>query len=92
MSGSEPAADATAVFSRPSQSPPAAQQGPGDYTRIFAAPSSPSPAPRAPAATAAPKPAAAGKKKTSYLPLILILVALFVLAAALVAIFTFKSG
>jgi hypothetical protein len=91
MSGSEPAADATAVFSRPSQSPPASQQGPGDYTRIFAAPSSPSPAPQTPAAKAVPKPAAVGKKKASYLPLVLILVALLVLAAGLIMFFALQG-
>jgi hypothetical protein len=82
---------ATGAFATPSPAAPPARSGPSEYTCIIAAPRPAAVAPR-PAAPAASKPAAAAPKATtSYLPLILILGAVFLFAVILIVVLATKG-
>jgi hypothetical protein len=67
-------------------------QAPGEFTRMFQAPSQPTPAPVGqPAST--PAPAATGRpaKKSNYLPIFIGLGLLLVIAIALILIFALRK-
>ena len=82
---------ATGVFSTPAPAGPPARSGPSEYTQIISAPR-PAPATR-PSAPPAARPAAGPSTKAapSYLPLILILSAVFLTAVILIVVFAVKS-
>jgi hypothetical protein len=73
---------ATGAFSRHSMQAPPAGSGPSEFTQMFAA--HPPAVAKAPAATPAPP---AAKAERSYLPLILILAGLFLVAIVVIAVF-----
>jgi hypothetical protein len=70
---------------------PASAAGPGEFTRIISSPAPPTPA-AGPVASSAAPPAqtAATKRPTSYMPLIIGLAAIVVIALVLVAVFVLQ--
>ena len=78
------------------QTPPLQpQQGPGEFTRMFAAPSqpmqTPKPAGAQPAPASAPSANARPAKKQSYLPLFIALGVLLLIAIAVIVIFALRK-
>jgi len=94
LSGSDGATGAFKVRSTPVPAAPIPEQGPSEFTRMMSVPASlpKEEVSNAPSSPPPPQPAPAepATQKKSYLPLIIILNVLFILAVALVLIFLLK--
>jgi hypothetical protein len=77
----------------PQQAPPPQQSaGPGEFTRMFAAPSQPMQTPKPAAAQPAATPTASRPlKKQSYVPLFIALGVLLIIAIAVIVIFALRK-
>jgi hypothetical protein len=67
------------------------QQGPGEFTRMFATPAQQPMAAPKPAASQAPAAARPAKKKTSYVPLFIALGVLLFIAIVVILVFALKK-